>query len=155
VSAINALGGAAKGFSGPIFSACRKTRVMGADGGPIDLGFVGEVVGVNTSARLECIENGVTPVISPTARAEDGRIYNCKRGCSRGAGRNCVEGKKAGFHERCIDYCDFPSFMPRYLHLVRMRLTVVRRLINLADTSIDRSATCSKFTSQQEIWPAM
>src|SRR5258707_2908730 len=50
---------------------------MGADGGPIDLGFVGEVVGVNTSALLECIENGVTPVISPTARAEDGRIYNC------------------------------------------------------------------------------
>jgi acetylglutamate kinase len=25
----------------------------------------------------ECIEQGITPVISPTARGEDGRIYNC------------------------------------------------------------------------------
>jgi acetylglutamate kinase len=26
---------------------------------------------------LECIANGITPVISPTARGEDGKIYNC------------------------------------------------------------------------------
>jgi acetylglutamate kinase len=26
---------------------------------------------------LECIRQGVTPVISPTARGEDGKIYNC------------------------------------------------------------------------------
>src|SRR4029078_1068006 len=47
------------------------------DGSPVDLGFVGEVTEVNTSALVECIESGITPVISPTARGEDGRIYNC------------------------------------------------------------------------------
>jgi acetylglutamate kinase len=77
VSAINSLGGAAKGFAGPDIFRCRKAEVTGADGQPVDLGFVGEVVEVNTSALLECIENGVTPVISPTARGEDGRMYNC------------------------------------------------------------------------------
>jgi acetylglutamate kinase len=77
VSAINSLGGAAKGFAGPEIFRCRKTNVTGADGQPVDLGFVGEVMEVNTGALLECIENGVTPVISPTARGEDGRIYNC------------------------------------------------------------------------------
>ena len=32
---------------------------------------------VNTAPLIECIEQGVTPVISPTARGEDGHIYNC------------------------------------------------------------------------------
>ena len=77
VNTINSLGGASKGFAGPDIFRCRKARVTGADGQSVDLGFVGEVTEVNTSALLECIENGVTPVISPTARGEDGRIYNC------------------------------------------------------------------------------
>ncbi len=77
VAAINSLGGAAKGFAGPDIFRCRKARIAGADGQSIDLGFVGEVTQVNTSALFDCIEKGVTPVISPTARAEDGRVYNC------------------------------------------------------------------------------
>src|SRR5208283_6148844 len=43
----------------------------------LDLGYVGEVIGVNVGPLLECIGKGVTPVISPTARGEDGKIYNC------------------------------------------------------------------------------
>jgi acetylglutamate kinase len=77
VSAINSVGGAARGFAGPDIFRCRKTNVAGADGQPVDLGFVGEVVEVNMAPLLECIENGITPVISPTARGDDGRIYNC------------------------------------------------------------------------------
>lgn len=77
VNAINSLGGASKGFAGPDIFRCRKARVTGAVGQSVDLGYVGDVTEVNTSALLECIENGVTPVISPTARGEDGRIYNC------------------------------------------------------------------------------
>jgi acetylglutamate kinase len=77
VAAINALGGAAQGFAGPDIFRCRKARVPGPDGQTLDLGYVGEVTGVNTAPLLDCIERGVTPVISPTARGEDGRIYNC------------------------------------------------------------------------------
>lgn len=77
VAAINALGGLAKGFAGPEIFRCRKARVKGPDGQPLDLGYVGEVIGVNVAPLLECIEKGITPVISPTARGEDGKIYNC------------------------------------------------------------------------------
>jgi acetylglutamate kinase len=77
VAAINSFGGDAKGFAGPDIFKCRKINLTGNDGQPLDLGYVGEVVEVNTAPLLECIEQGITPVISPTARGEDGRIYNC------------------------------------------------------------------------------
>src|SRR5437867_2705479 len=41
------------------------------------MGYVGEVTSVNLEAIRECIKRSVTPVISPTARGEDGEIYNC------------------------------------------------------------------------------
>lgn len=77
VAAINSLGGAARGFPGPEIFKCRKASVKGADGQPIELGYVGVVTEVNTAPLLECIAQGVTPVISPTARGDDGHIYNC------------------------------------------------------------------------------
>ena len=77
VAAINSLGGLAKGFAGPDIFRCRRAQVKGPDGQVLDLGYVGEVTGVNVAPLLECIENGITPVISPTARGEDGKIYNC------------------------------------------------------------------------------
>ncbi|HEU0011421.1 MAG TPA: acetylglutamate kinase [Verrucomicrobiae bacterium] len=77
VAAINALGGAAKGFAGPEIFRCRKIALKDAGGEDLDLGFVGEVVEVNTAPLLECIQHGITPVISPTARGADGKIYNC------------------------------------------------------------------------------
>jgi acetylglutamate kinase len=77
VAAINALGGLAKGFAGPDIFRCRKARVKGPDGHGLDLGYVGEVTGVNVAPLLDCIAKGITPVISPTARGEDGKIYNC------------------------------------------------------------------------------
>jgi acetylglutamate kinase len=67
----------AKGFAGPDIFRCRKIHLKGADGSDVDPGYVGEVIDVNTAPLLECIRNGVTPVISPTARGADGRIYNC------------------------------------------------------------------------------
>ena len=77
VSTINHLGGLAQGFAGTDIFTCRKATPMGPDGQPIDLGFVGEVIRVNTVPLLQCLERGCTPVISPTARGEDGKIYNC------------------------------------------------------------------------------
>lgn len=77
VELINSLGGEARGFPGPEIFRCRKKRAQTVDGREVDLGFVGEVVSVDTAPLEECIAAGVTPVISPTARGEDGRIYNC------------------------------------------------------------------------------
>ncbi|MDB6026482.1 MAG: Acetylglutamate kinase [Verrucomicrobiales bacterium] len=77
VATIIATGGMAKGFAGPDIFKCRKIFVKGPSGEQLDIGYVGEVVEVNTAPLLECIAKGITPVISPTARGEDGKIYNC------------------------------------------------------------------------------
>jgi acetylglutamate kinase len=77
VTTINSLGGLAKGFPGSEIFRCRKALLNGEDGKRLDLGYVGEVIEINTAPLLECISQGITPVISPTARGEDGKIYNC------------------------------------------------------------------------------
>jgi len=77
VKTINGLGGKARGFSGTEILACRRLFLAGPSGEDIDIGFVGEVTAVNTEPLRECIRRSITPVISPTARGEDGRIYNC------------------------------------------------------------------------------
>jgi acetylglutamate kinase len=97
VSAINSLGGAARGFAGPDIFRCRKAQVKGAAGEPLDLGFVGEVTEVNTDPLLECIKNGITPVISPTARGEDGRIYNCNADVAAAEAAIALKAKRLVF----------------------------------------------------------
>lgn len=77
VEMIHKLGGKARGFSGADIFTCRKKRVQTREGDELDLGLVGEVIGVNLDPIRQCIWRSVTPVISPTARGEDGRIYNC------------------------------------------------------------------------------
>jgi acetylglutamate kinase len=79
VKTIRELGGKARGFSGADIFKCRRLLVDDKEkpGARIDIGFVGEVVEVNTDPLRQCIRQGVTPVISPVALGEDGRIYNC------------------------------------------------------------------------------
>jgi acetylglutamate kinase len=77
VQMINQLGGKARGFSGADIFTCRKKRLQTPEGEELDVGFVGEVTAVNLDPIRQCIWRSVTPVISPTARGEDGRIYNC------------------------------------------------------------------------------
>jgi acetylglutamate kinase len=72
VTAIEDFGGSARGFSGSDIFRCRK--LLRDD---VDLGFVGDVVDVDTDTLRACIQLGATPVISPTARGDDGKIYNC------------------------------------------------------------------------------
>ena len=71
VGAINAHGPMAVGLSGEdagLFSAVRRTGM--ADGKPVDLGLVGEVVGVDASAVEDLIDAGRIPVVSSVAPDE-------------------------------------------------------------------------------------
>lgn len=71
VGAINAHGPMAVGLSGEdagLFSAARRTGM--ADGQPVDLGLVGEVVGVDASAVEDLIDAGRIPVVSSVAPDE-------------------------------------------------------------------------------------
>jgi acetylglutamate kinase len=73
VKAIQDFGGKARGFAGLEIFRCRKFSPKE----DVDLGFVGEVSEVNVEPLRECIRRSVTPVISPTALGDDGKIYNC------------------------------------------------------------------------------
>src|SRR4030081_2645440 len=77
VKAIQDFGGKARGFAGPDIFRCHKFSPGNENGGDVDLGFVGEVCDVNVEPLRECIRRSVTPVVSPTALGEDGKIYNC------------------------------------------------------------------------------
>ncbi|HYK23146.1 MAG TPA: acetylglutamate kinase [Candidatus Acidoferrum sp.] len=77
VKAIQDFGGKARGFAGPEIFQCRKFSVQDEKGHQVDLGFVGEVCDVKVEPLRECIRRRVTPVISPTALGDDGKIYNC------------------------------------------------------------------------------
>jgi acetylglutamate kinase len=77
VAAINQFGGQAKGFSGADIFTARKLWLRDTAGAPLDAGLLGEVIAVKTAPALACLRASVTPVLSPTARGEDGRLYNC------------------------------------------------------------------------------
>jgi acetylglutamate kinase len=77
VASINQLGGSANGFSGAEIFTARKLWLRDEAGAPLDAGLLGEVAAVRTDPLLACLREGFTPVSSPTARGEDGRLYNC------------------------------------------------------------------------------
>jgi acetylglutamate kinase len=79
VKALAELGGKARGFSGADIFKCRKLWLddQSKPGAKLDIGFVGEVMSLNTDPLRECIRRSITPVISPTALDETNHIYNC------------------------------------------------------------------------------
>jgi acetylglutamate kinase len=97
VATINHLGGEARGFPGTDIFTCRKLCPLGSDGSRLDLGFVGEVTQVNTKPLLHCIDHGLTPVISPTARGEDGCIYNCNADLAAAQAAIALQAKRLVF----------------------------------------------------------
>ena len=77
VRTIHSLGGVAQGYPGTDIFTCRKMLLESPAGGPVDIGFVGEVISVKNTIITDCIDRSITPVISPTARGTDRKIYNC------------------------------------------------------------------------------
>lgn len=77
VDAIKKLGGKARGFSGKEVLIARKMEYrLAKTGEPVDLGFVGDILGVDTGPLRDAVRAEVMPVISPLARDGDGRVYN-------------------------------------------------------------------------------
>jgi len=99
VATINALGGAAKGFAGPDIFKCKKLLLDDKEnpGQKIDIGYVGEVTEVNTAPLLDCIAQGITPVISPTARGADGKVYNCNADVAAAMAAIALKAKRLVF----------------------------------------------------------
>lgn len=99
VRTVESLGGKARGFCGADIFKCRKLWLDDKEkpGARIDIGFVGEVVEVNTDPLRQCIRRGVTPVISPVALGEDGNIYNCNADVAAAQAAIALKAKRLVF----------------------------------------------------------
>jgi acetylglutamate kinase len=64
------------GLPGNRIFTCEAMEAREVDGEMIDLGFVGEITGVRTNIILKALEEGYIPIITPTARDEEGQLYN-------------------------------------------------------------------------------
>jgi acetylglutamate kinase len=51
-------------------------EVEGHDGGPVDFGFVGDIVGVDTDVIRAQLDNGMVPVVSPLSADDKGTVLN-------------------------------------------------------------------------------
>ena len=70
-------GGRMQGLSGKSILKAKKTlSVNPATGEGEDVGFVGEVTGVNTTPIFEALEAGLIPVVTPLGTGIDGNTYN-------------------------------------------------------------------------------
>jgi acetylglutamate kinase len=77
VSLINEHGPFAVGLSGEdanLFTAERRDAVV--DGEPVDVGLVGDVVGVRPQVVTGLLDQGSVPVVATVARGDDGQVYN-------------------------------------------------------------------------------
>jgi len=77
VGLVNAHGPYAVGISGEdgnLFTAARRTATV--DGEQVDVGLVGDVVGVNPDAVLDIVAAGRIPVVSTVAPDTDGVVHN-------------------------------------------------------------------------------
>jgi acetylglutamate kinase len=62
--------------------------------GKVDLGFVGEVVHVNTEILEALQSRGFIPIIAPVAMGKDGQAYNCNADLVAGAVAAALKAEK-------------------------------------------------------------
>jgi acetylglutamate kinase len=84
-SRIIKFGGAAVGVPGKTCLVAKKLPLQETDGNKVDLGFVGEVVDVNTAEIEDAVHREVVPVISPLAKDAEGVVYNINADIAAGS----------------------------------------------------------------------
>jgi acetylglutamate kinase len=100
VGLINAHGPHAVGMSGEdahLFTASRRPAIV--DGEPVDIGLVGDIVGVNPDAVLDIVRAGRIPVVSSVAPDVDGVVHNVNADTAAGALAD-VEGLYSDWPDR-------------------------------------------------------
>lgn len=86
VETINDFGGKAVGIPGKeVFRVSKLPLQEDEDGKPVDLGYVGEVNGVDIAAIRKAVDSEIVPVISPIGRDAEGNIYNINADTAAGA----------------------------------------------------------------------
>lgn len=95
VGLINQHGPYAVGMSGEdahLFTAQRREAMV--DGGPVDIGLVGDVTSVSPDAVLDLINAGRIPVVSTVAPDPDGVVHNVNADTAAGALAVALQAEK-------------------------------------------------------------
>ncbi len=95
VSQLNAIGGKAIGLCGKDANLIRVKKRVGADG--VDLGLVGDVIGVNTGLLQLLAQDEYIPVIAPVGVGPDGESYNINADTVAGEIAAALEAEKLMF----------------------------------------------------------
>lgn len=97
-------GGQPQGVQGQdVFSCSRLDR--DADGNPVDIGFVGQVEGVNPAAITQALETGNLAVVSPVGSDLNGQFYNIN------ADTAAAHAAMALGARRLVFLCDVPGLL--------------------------------------------
>ncbi|WP_433263135.1 acetylglutamate kinase [Actinosynnema sp. CS-041913] len=95
VGLINEHGPFAVGLSGEdahLLTAVRRPAIV--DGEPVDIGLVGDIVGVNPEAVLDIVKAGRIPVVSTVAPDADGVVHNVNADTAAGAVAVALKAEK-------------------------------------------------------------
>ena len=98
VETLIARGAQATGIQGP--SILRAEKFMPLDTQthqPLDLGFVGKIVGVDSAPIQACLQAGLLPVITPLGRDAGGAVYNINADAAAGAIAQALKARKLLF----------------------------------------------------------
>ncbi|MFF2011022.1 acetylglutamate kinase [Streptomyces sp. NPDC058195] len=85
-------------------------RPAWADGRPVDIGLVGDVVDVNPGLMRALLERGHIPVVSPVARGADGQVYNVNADLAASALAVALDA------ERLVMLTDVPGLYANWPH---------------------------------------
>lgn len=80
-----------------IFTVVRKTGSNPDTGTPIDWGFVGDPVGVDTRTVAEMLDAGVIPVVTPLGVDADGQLHNVNADTAASALAKALHARKLAF----------------------------------------------------------
>jgi len=109
-----------------IFAVQKKTGVDPETGAPVDWGYVGDPVAVDTRPVTEMLDAGIIPVVTPLGTGPDGKLYNVNADTAASALAKAMRVRKLAF------ISDVPGLLmdvndPASL-LATLRIGSVRRL---------------------------
>ena len=98
VGEIESLGGRGRGLSAREAGVLHvRPHVAQTREGPVDLGFVGDVVRVDAAPLRELIDGEMIPVVAPIGRGEDGEAYNVNADTAAGEIAAALQAEKLVF----------------------------------------------------------
>ncbi len=92
------------GVKGQEIFSCEKLT-KDSDGNPIDIGFVGEINYVDVELIQEILAHGKIPVITPTAKNEEGEIFNTNADVAASHVAAALDAR------RLVYLCDVPGLL--------------------------------------------